>query len=126
MKRLWLGLGILGVLLALSVTVFVSMDRIHSPIAQTLAQAAEAADAQDWETANALTARARARWEKYWHFTAIVADHTPMDELDGLFRELAVYGQEAESPHFSATARHLSTLAQGMADSQKPCWWNLL
>ncbi len=126
MRRLWLGLGILGILLALSVTVFVAMDRIHAPIAHTLSQAAQAAEQEDWETASALASEARARWEQYRHFTAMVADHTPMDELDGLFQELEVYAQEAENPHFAATAQHLSALAAGMADSQKPCWWNVL
>ncbi len=126
MKRLWLGLGILALLLAVSSTVFIAMDRIHSPIAQTLSQAADAAEAEDWENASALAEAARARWERYRHFTAMVADHTPMDELDGLFQELTIYAQAEENPHFSATAQHLSALAAGMAESQKPCWWNVL
>ncbi len=126
MKRLWMGLGILAVLLALSCTVTISMERIHSPIAENLARAADAADREDWEKAQALAEQARARWEQYWRFTATVADHTPMDELDGSFEELAVFLQARENPHFSVTARHLSTLAQAMADSQTPTWWNVL
>ncbi len=126
MRRLWLGLGILAVLLALCIGVTVSMEGIHNPIAEDLLQAAEAAQAGDWNTANALAASARTRWKKYWCFTAAVADHTPMDELDGLFAELEIYGQEQEMPHFAATCAHLHQLSRAMADSHTPSWWNLI
>ncbi len=126
MKRLWLGIGILAVLLALCSAVTLSMERIHSPIAEDLSRAAEAAQKEDWGKANALAGAARARWEQYWHFTAMVADHTPMDELDGLFAELEIYGREQEMPHFAATCAHLRQLSQAMADSHTPSWWNLI
>ncbi len=126
MKRLWLGIVILAVLLTASALSCVAMERIHTPICLTLAQAAAAAEAEDWETAQALTAQARARWERYWYFTATVADHTPMDELDGLFEELDIYLSARENPHFSATGLHLAALAAAMADSQTPSWWNVL
>ncbi len=126
MKRLWLGIGILAVLLAVSALCCMAMDRIHSPIACDLEQAAQASDRADWQQAAALVQQAQSRWEKYWYFTAAVADHTPMDELDGMFRELEVYLQAKEQPHFAVTALHLSELARAMADSHLPTWWNLL
>ncbi len=126
MKRLWLGIGILAAILALCCTVTLSMECIHTPIAEDLSRAAEAAQKEDWDKANALAAAAKARWEQYWHFTAMVADHTPMDELDGLFAELEVYGREQEMPHFAATCAHLCRLSQAMADSHTPSWWNLI
>ncbi len=126
MRRLWLGAGILAALLLLSGCVSFCIERVHAPIAQTLSQAAEAADAQDWEKAKALAEAARARWKDYWYFTAAVADHTPMDELDNHFSELAVFLETKEQPHFSSVCRQLAALAQSFADSQKPTWWNLL
>ncbi len=126
MRRLVLGISILAVLLALSVGISLAMERIHSPVADALEQAAQAALDQDWKKAEALAKDARARWEKYWIFTAAVADHTPMDDTDGLFAELSVYLQDQEMPHFAATARHLSELARAMADSHSVNFWNLL
>ncbi len=126
MRRLWLGIGILAVLLALSWGVAGAMEKIHTPIAQSLSQAAEAADREDWAQAQTLAEAAKTRWERYWKFTAMVADHTPMDELDGQFEELMVFLEAREHPHFSVTARHLTALAQAMADSQTPTWWNVL
>ncbi len=126
MRRLWLGVSILAVLLVLSACTALAVDRIHSPIASDLQQAAQAADREDWTQAQKLVHRARGRWEQYWRFTAAVADHTPMDELDGLFGELEIYLREKEQPHFSVTCQHLSELARAMADSHLPTWWNLL
>ncbi len=126
MRRLWLGAGILVVLLVLSGWVSFCMDRVHAPIAQALAQAAEAGDQEDWDKAKALAEAAKARWEDYWYFTATVADHNPMDELDSHFAELMVFLETREQPHFSSVCRQLAALARSFADSQKPAWWNLL
>ncbi len=126
MRRLVMGIGILALLLTLSAGVAWTMDRIHSPVAQRLHQAAQAADREDWAQAQQLITAAKERWEQYWHFTAAVADHTPMDDLDGLWGELEVYLQHREQPHFSATCRHLAQLAEAMADSQLPTWWNII
>lgn len=126
MKRFWWGAGLLIVLLILSSLITFSMERIHEPVANLLKQASEASLEEDWEKANALAGEAKARWEQYWQFTAAFADHTPMDELDGLFAELEVYGKEKEMPHFAATCSHLSMLALAMASSHTPNWWNVL
>ncbi len=126
MRRLIWGLCILGLLLGLCAGVAWAMERVHEPISSLLQQAAEAADREDWAAARRLTIAAQARWTQYWRFTAAVADHTPMDELDGLFGELETYLQHEEQPHFSATCRHLALLANAMADSHTPSWWNII
>lgn len=126
MKRFWLGVAILGVLLILGVILTVSMDAIHSQIAVTLQQAQDAAFAGDWDAATRMAQKAQDRWEHYWRFTAAFADHNPMDELDGLFAELMIFSQEREMPHFAAVCAHLSQLARSMANSHGVGWWNLL
>ncbi len=126
MGRLWTGVLILTLLLALGVGITVGMETLHGPLEKTLQQAAEAAGAGDWEQASHLVKQARSCWEASWHFTAAVADHTPMDEMDGLFAELQVYLENREQPHFAATALSLSQMARAMADSHTPHWWNVL
>ncbi len=126
MKRLWIGISILALLLVCSYLIHASMAHIHTPIAQTLEQAANAALKEDWATAEQLAHTAAARWSRYHRFTAAFADHTPMDELDGLFAQLPVYAQQRENPHFSATCKQLSFLAAAMAESHRLSWWNLL
>lgn len=126
MKRFWIGICLLVGLLAVTVGISVHMNRVHMPMAQQLRQAAEAALQEDWQQAAVLADRARQSWEKNWHCTAVFADHTPMDEMDGLFAELKVYGRVREKEHFAATCDRLAKLAEAMADSHHPGWWNLL
>lgn len=126
MKRLWIGLSLLVVLLAGGCLIHTALARIHEPIAADLEQAAAAALMEDWATARDLAEHAAIRWEKFHRFTAAFADHTPMDELDGLFAELKIYAGMRENPHFSSTCTHLSFLAAAIAESHRLSWWNLL
>ncbi len=124
MRRMYAGLGILLVLLAISIGVTIVMEAVHNPISQALEEAIEAARQGNWALAEDRAFGAKNRWEQYWQFTAAVADQTPMDELDGLFAELEAFLDAREMPHFEVTARHLSQLAQAMAMSHLPSWWN--
>lgn len=126
MKRLWIGIFILTVLLGGSVAISTAMERIHQPIARDLQQAADRAQQEDWAAALEHFQRAKLRWEKYHNFTAAFADHTPMDEMDTLLSELNIYATERENPHFGATCAHLAFMATAIADSHLLTWWNLL
>lgn len=126
MKRLWLGLLILVLLLAGSILIQMLLYKVHRSIAQDLEQAALSALVQDWQASISLARTALSRWQRWHHFTAAFADHTPMDELDGLFSQLPVYAQNREDPHFAATCKELSFLANAMAESHRLSWWNFL
>ena len=126
MKRLWLGLTILAVLLLSGCLIYNRLDKMLAPIATDLELAAAAALQDDWGTARDLAVHAAIRWEKFHRFTAAFADHTPMDELDSLFAELTVYARQQEKPHFAAICAHLSFLSTTIADSHRLTWWNLL
>lgn len=126
MRRLWIGIGVLAALLALGVGILGRMDAVHRQAARRLEQAAEAALAGDWETALQNADAARSSWQRHRNFTASVADHTPMDEIEGLYAELTVYVREADQAHFAAICLQLARLSEAMADSHSPTWWNLL
>ncbi len=126
MKRLWLGVALLAVLLAASIAAQAVTGRIHEPIAKDLEQAADAALAEDWEQANLSYRRARDAWQRCHGATASVADHSPMDELDMLFAELQVFAREREAVHFAATCRSAAQMAQAMAQAHSLTWWNFL
>lgn len=126
MKRLWLGIAILAVLLGLSIGVQAAMSKLHDPIAQDLEKAAEFALDDDWAQANKHFERARRAWQRYHGATASVADHSPMDELDMLFAELQVFSEERETVHFASTCRSAAQMAQAMAQAHTFTWWNLL
>lgn len=126
MRRLWLGVALLLLLFGIGLWAAATMDNIHQPIAALLDQAAEAALHEDWETAAALALDARGEWEDHWSMTAAVADHNPMDEIDGLFAQLPVFAREEEKADFAATCAQLSQLTQAMGNAHSLNWWNLL
>lgn len=126
MKRFWVGIAVLAALLGVSLWAGGQMAQVHSPVSRRLAEAADAALAGDWETAESLATDARTAWERNWHFTAAVADHAPMDEVDGLFAQIGVFAGEREAVHFAATCAQLSRLTTAIEEAHGLNWWNLL
>lgn len=126
MSRIRVGIGILGILLVLSVVAAVMMQNTHPRIAQLLDAAAFQAEAGNWPEAQAAAEEASVLWEKTRLLTAALADHSPMDDMDGLFAELRTYALLEEIPHFAAVCRHLSRLAQSMGENHGLLWWNIL
>ena len=126
MKRLWLGVGILLLFLALGILLTFSFSRIHAPLAQTLEDASRLALSGNWETACAEAKEARSRWERYRNFTAAVADHAPLEEMDALFSQLDIYISLSWQGEFAALCTQLSQMAAAMEESQQLTWWTLL
>lgn len=126
MKRFWLGFLILTMLLAGSLLIHTALYRIHTSISADLEQAALSALQKNWDDALRHARTATNRWQRYHRFTAAFADHTPMDEVDGLFSQLPVHAQQREDPHFAATCNELFVLTSAIAQSHGLNWWNLL
>ena len=126
MKRLYIGAALLAVMLAAGICLTVAFTAIHEPLSSRLQEAQEAAVAGDWEKAADLTEQARQKWEEFRHFTAAVADHEPLEEMDSLFARLEVLCRLREEDEFAADCAQLARLADAMAESQRINWWNLL
>lgn len=126
MTRLYIGIGLLIVMLVLGICLTMAFSALHEPLAQQLESAQAAAIAGDWEKAMTLAADARAQWRRFRHFTAAVADHEPLEQMDALFFRLEVLGLLREADEFASDCAELSRLATAMAESQQLTWWNLL
>ena len=126
MTRGWFGLTLLLLLLAGGCLSSWAMVRWHEPLEGLLEQAADRVQAGDWQQAETLTGKAREKWEKRWHCAAAFADHGPMEEIDGLFAQLEVYGQNRETLSYAAVCRVLARNLGAMGDAHIPNWWNLL
>ena len=126
MRRLVIAVSMLLVLLALGCGITWSMAKVYRPMARQLEQAAAAAMEEDWEAALRLSEEAWDTWQTWRRFTASVADHTPMDEVEELFAELQTFAAAREQVHFAATCTQLARMAEAMADSHDPAWWNFL
>ena len=126
MRRLWIGVGFLIVMLVVGIAMTVMFDRIHTPLAEDLQQASQLALAEDWEKATALAQQARADWKQYREFIAAVADHEPLEKMEYLLDQLDVYAEARREADFSAVCVELAALADAMLESQSITWWNFL
>ena len=126
MKRLWIGVVFLAVILTVGIVLTRVFDRIHTPLSDDLGQASALALDENWEKATALTRQARADWEQYREFIAAVADHEPLEEMERLLDQLDVYADQRRTADFSATCVELACLADAMLESQSLTWWNFL
>lgn len=126
MKRFWIGVCLLVLLLGIGIFTQIGMHRIHDPISRSLDAAAQAALAGDFSQAQALARDAQEIWTRNWHRTAAAADHEPMDRMDTLFAALQVYARQRDTDCFAATCVQLARLARAMGDAHAFNWWNLL
>lgn len=126
MKRSWIGLGLLVVLLAASIVVTWGMAEIHDPVEADLKQAAECAILGDWVNADRFFRQAKGRWEKWEHVRACFADHTPVEEIDGGMALLEVYCYAQEDAAFAAECCRLARQIAAVGEAHGLVWWNVL
>ena len=126
MKRFWLGMGLLGLLLGLSLLSAWGMDTLCSPIGQKLNAAAQAAQEANWEQALQQSAAARQRWEGQRKAIASFTLHDPLEEVDALFEALDIFSQQKDAIHFSEYCAQIASLTEAIAEAQSLGWWNIL
>ena len=124
--RLWIGVAVLLVLLALGIGLMIGVSLQQDELAQTISKAQEAVLARDWEQALPYAQKAQALWENARHFAASFADHAPLEQMDALFSELWIYAKEAMAVEFASVCSYISNLAKAIGESQSVLWWNLL
>lgn len=126
MKRLWLGIGILAVLLVVGITATVSMENICQPLTEALNEAAEAVQTGQWEQALELSETAHARWQHWRGISAAITNHEPMEEVDALFDTLKIYARQRDVVRFADCCAQLAALTDAISESQAIYWWNVL
>ena len=123
MKHLYLGLGILLVLLVLGLlSLFLlthNLEKAALSLDQASAQARQGRDLEARETA----LYARSRWERLYGLTASLVDHGPLDEVNRAFAELEALEDPQE---LAKTCRVLSCLISGIARREMPLYYNIL
>lgn len=126
MKRFWIGICVLTLLLILGSGVTYFIENAHRPISQDLSQAAQAALAGDWDQARFLSGQARQQWDACSDFTAAFADHSALEEADALFARIDIYAAVQDPMLFAAACAQLSELTKAIAESHLPKWENFL
>ena len=125
-RRFILGIVILVLALALCVSTTLGMKAIHAPAETALTEAARLALDGQMDAAVSLSTKAYNRWQKYRNLTAAFADHNPMDDTERLFREMLVYAETEEIPHFAACCSELSAMLKAMYEAHEFSLKNIL
>ena len=102
MKKLWVGASLLAFLLTAGLVNARGMDKNHRQIAALLTDAADASLAGDMRLGTELSEKAQTLWEKYRDAVATVADHQPLEDVDGLLSQLRVYAATGGVVEFAA------------------------
>lgn len=126
MRRIWLGIGILALFLGLGLWSSYSAGKLHKPLAHHLEKAATAALSGDLQTGTDLAQKAKTQWDEQWHRSAILADHTPMDEIDSQFARMGVFAETENAEAFAACCQQLAKLITATAEAHSFTWWNIL
>ena len=126
MKRLWLGITLLALFFGLSLFVGGAMDAAHLEIAEILENAADLVLEENYALGQKQAQKAKEKWEENWRWTAAVADHAPMDEIDGLFAQLKAFEKPEDAAHYASTCLQLVKLVEAMAEAHRLSLENLL
>ena len=119
MIRSWLGIVLLVLLLLMGIFTGIATKAQHTKTEQILDAAIEKAIHEEAEEAIALGKQAHRRWQKQRNITAMIADHTPMEDVDALFAQMEIYAQTGEIPHFTACCKELAARIAAVAEAHQ-------
>ena len=126
MKRGFIGIFLLLLLLFGGLSQIKAAREDLKPIEQTVSLAGQAALAGDWEKTAALTKKARAAWETHILKFSCLAQQQSVREITSLYDEVEVFLAAREAVHCSATCAVLKNQLQALLEDQALELQNLL
>lgn len=119
MKRVWIGIGILLVLLGLGLWTQWELENIHGPIAADMTLAAEQARLGNWEQAGQALTRAEAAWTANHVFTAALADHQPLEDIESLMARLPALSAAGDRAEFASLCADIACRIEAISAAHK-------
>jgi len=116
-KYVWIGITILGVLLAMSIGALAFLDTTTDQVAALL----EEAQSLERETAMSKVQEAKALWERRYGLMAALTDHGDLEEIRQVFAEL-----ETGPEDFVTRCHALSSRIRGLAQAEMLHYYNFL
>ena len=126
MLRLWIGIGILAILLAMGIGLLWGSGVFFEELSQDLQQAGDFALAGNWQAAGEKVEKSREKWEAYRPFWASFTDHEPVEQMQNLFAQLELYRTRQLEVEFAAVCRNLVHVAEAIDESHSLKWWSIL
>ena len=126
MKQVWIGLGILVALLVGGIWMGNTLDQAHEQQIRDLNQARVAAAAENWNLAEAHLTRAKQKWDEKRNISGTLYRQDPLDQIDGLFAQLAAQLACRSREGFCANCALLEKYLENLPQSHSFHWRNLL
>lgn len=126
MNRLWIGVGLLAVLLVIGVTMLFVSRNFHEGFSNSLEQAGRSAMSGNWAAAEKQLAKGREKWEQHHRFWAASTDHEPVEQVQNLFSQLELFQTRRLEVEFASACRALVNLAEAIDESHSLRWWSIL
>lgn len=126
MKRLWMGVALMALLLAGGIWEFWWLEATYEPAAQTMEQAEDLALQQDLVGASELTQSVRRTWNAQKHITAAFVPHDTIEGVDSLFAQLELYHATQDCAAYATSCTRLSVMLDALGNGHCLTWWNLL
>ena len=123
MKRSWIGVGLLAVLLLGSLLADWGIARCHAPVSRDLAQASRSILDEDWSAASQLYRRAMDHWRSCHPFRAAMGDQGAMEEVDRLLARLKIC-LSTQDPESASLCAEIAQLISDLPS--QGAWWDLL
>ena len=126
MNRLWIGIGLLVILLAFGIGLLLGSSVFFQEFSAQLEQAGEMALAGNWPDAEKKVTISREQWERWHYFWAAFTDHEPVEQIQNLFSQLEVYRQRRLEVDFATVCGNLAHVAEAIEESHGLKWWSVL
>ena len=125
MKRMWIGAGLLALLLAAGLLVGEVMADRTAPGAEKLRQAAQYARAEEWEQAEELAGEVQTDWERIKWLAEILATHENLEQIEISFGQLDFYAR-TDGAAYSALCDTLASQLEALGKAHGCSLGNLL
>ena len=123
MKRMWIGAGLLAVLLAAGLLVGHALDARFSHDARALRQAGDWAAAEDWDRAAVLSDTVRGDWEESQWLVQALTGHETLERIGTSFSQLEVH-RGRDGVAYSALCAALARELEALGDAHRCSWEN--
>ena len=126
MKRLWIGVILLSIMLVSSMGMLLFSRSFYKGFSETLEAAADAALSGSWEDAEKNSRQAQMQWDRHHRFFASFTDHEPVEEIELLLSRLELYQHARLAIDFADTCKSLAHLCEAIDESHNLKWWSVL
>ena len=126
MSKLWIGIGLMILLLVGGIGILWGSHVFFGDFSQSVEEAGELALAGDWYGAARKVETSQKKWESYRHFWASFTDHEPVEQVQALFSQLELYQKQQLQTEFASACRALSHVVQAIEETHGLRWWSVL